>query len=125
MATPKLAPALIPKMPESAKGFLNTVCNNKPETASAAPVSNAVVACGNRDSITICCQAYLLTSFPSKISRTAVGGIFTEPIKRLSINRMNIVIMTIMQYLIPFPIFGFDNFIFFSLQLYIYLLFLL
>ena len=45
--TPKLAPLLIPSMEGSARGFLNSVCINKPATARAEPAKRAVNACGS------------------------------------------------------------------------------
>ena len=48
-AAPRLEPELIPSMEESARGLLNTVCSISPDTASAAPVSIAVMVCGTRD----------------------------------------------------------------------------
>lgn len=47
-ATPKLAPESMPKIEGPAKGFAKRVCNNKPDTASAAPANKAVTACGKR-----------------------------------------------------------------------------
>ena len=55
-ATPNPAPLLMPNMPGPAKGFRNAVCNNKPQADKAAPVSNAVKACGNLDSMIIYSQ---------------------------------------------------------------------
>ncbi len=52
-ATPKPAPPLIPKMEGPANGFLNAVCNISPLTERAAPVSIAVMDCGNLDSSTM------------------------------------------------------------------------
>ena len=40
-ATPRLAPELIPRIEESARGLLNTVCSINPETERAAPQSKA------------------------------------------------------------------------------------
>ena len=47
-ATKNPAPALIPKSPESAKGFLVTPCMTPPERAKAAPVKHAASALGIR-----------------------------------------------------------------------------
>ena len=52
-ATPRLAPESIPSTDGPASGLLNTVCNIRPETASAAPDSRATTAFGKRDSSTI------------------------------------------------------------------------
>ena len=43
-ATPKPAPLLIPNIEGSARGFLNNVCINNPETDKAAPAKSAVTA---------------------------------------------------------------------------------
>ena len=43
-ATPKLAPELMPKIDGPANGFLKAVCSINPQTASALPQSNAVMA---------------------------------------------------------------------------------
>ena len=49
-ATPRLAPALMPRMDGPASGFLKAVCNISPQTANAPPQSSAVSAWGKRDS---------------------------------------------------------------------------
>ena len=46
-ATPKLAPALIPKTKGPAKGFRNSVCMSKPLTPRPLPTSRAVNAFGS------------------------------------------------------------------------------
>ncbi len=48
-ATPKLAPELIPSIYGSAKGFLNSVCINKPAIANEDPANIAVSALGSRN----------------------------------------------------------------------------
>ena len=78
-AAPRLEPALIPSMEESARGLLNTVCNISPDTASAAPVSIAVVVCGTRDCRTMYAQLVFSASPPQSMSVTADAGILTEP----------------------------------------------
>src|SRR5690606_9393295 len=47
-ATPKLAPLLIPSTNGPAKGFLKSVCINKPETPKPEPTKMAVNAFGKR-----------------------------------------------------------------------------
>jgi len=47
-ATPRLAPELIPKTKGPARGFLNKVCINNPETPNPLPTITAVMAFGNR-----------------------------------------------------------------------------
>ncbi len=47
-ATPRLAPEVIPKTKGPAKGFLNNVCINKPETPKPEPTKIAVMAFGKR-----------------------------------------------------------------------------
>lgn len=46
IATPKLAPELIPNTYGPAKGFLNRVCINKPEIANPEPTKIAVIDLG-------------------------------------------------------------------------------
>ncbi len=46
-ATPKLAPEEIPKTKGPARGFLNSVCINKPLTESPDPTKIAVIVLGN------------------------------------------------------------------------------
>ncbi len=50
MATIKLAPDDTPNTDGPAKGFLNRVCINKPESESAAPAKIAVHVLGILDS---------------------------------------------------------------------------
>ena len=52
-ATPSPAPPVMPKMPGPAKGLRKAVCSSRPHTAKEEPVSNAVKACGSRDSMMI------------------------------------------------------------------------
>lgn len=92
-ATPRLAPALMPNMPESANGFLNAVWSNNPETAIAPPVNKAVIACGKRESSIICIQACFPTLFPNNISITDDIGMFTEPKNKLKTNNTRITIV--------------------------------
>ena len=48
IATPKLAPELIPKTKGPASGFLNKVCINKPLIDKPEPTIIAVIALGKR-----------------------------------------------------------------------------
>lgn len=48
IATPKLAPELIPKTYGPASGFLNKVCINNPLIAKPEPTNTAVIALGIR-----------------------------------------------------------------------------
>ena len=47
IATPKVAPELIPKTYGPANGFLNKVCIKSPPIASPEPTIKAVIAFGN------------------------------------------------------------------------------
>ena len=47
IATPKLAPELIPKTKGPANGFLNSVCINKPDIPKPEPTKTAVNAFGS------------------------------------------------------------------------------
>jgi hypothetical protein len=66
-----------------ASGFLNKVCRSSPLTASEAPVSKAVTACGRREFNRICLHDSFTVSFPIKISATASKGMDTAPYTRL------------------------------------------
>lgn len=86
-ATPRLDPALIPRMPESAKGLRNAVCSKSPDTAIPIPVNKAVTACGYRTSRTICSHDFFIVSSPKRICKTESNGILTEPTNRLAKNK--------------------------------------
>ena len=90
-ATPKLAPESMPKIEGPAKGFAKRVCNNNPDTASAAPANKAVTACGKRVCNTIKAQEVFSASSPIRIRTTARKGISTEPIKRQLVNKIAII----------------------------------
>ena len=49
IATPRLAPLLIPRMDGPARGLLKAVCNINPDTAKELPHRSAVRAWGRRD----------------------------------------------------------------------------
>ena len=100
-ATPTLEPELIPRMDESAKGLLNTVCSISPEADRAAPQSRAVMACGKRDSRTIKVQLAFSTSLPHRMSHTASAGICTEPMSRLAAARPTISRIRMISYVNP------------------------
>ena len=78
-ATPRLEPELIPKMDESARGLLKTVCSIRPEAERAAPQSRAVMLCGKRDSQMIKFQLAFSEVSLDKIRSTSLKGISTEP----------------------------------------------
>ena len=82
-ATPRLAPALMPRMDGPASGFLKAVCNISPQTANAPPQSSAVSAWGKRDSQRMKLQLAFSPSPPSRIRKTSAGGIETDPTSRL------------------------------------------
>ena len=75
----------MPRMEGSASGLVNTVCNNRPLTAKAAPQSRAVTAEGMRDSHTMN-ETVGSASPPVRASHTSAGEKFTAPQKRLSRN---------------------------------------
>jgi len=78
MATPKLAPELIPKTKGPANGFLNKVCINKPEIPRPEPTIIAVTAFGNLTFVIIISQVSFLL-VPNRISNTSENGMFIEP----------------------------------------------
>ncbi len=82
MATPRLAPVLMPRTYGPAKGFRKKVCINNPDMGNAMPVINAVIARGNRSSVIIICQVSGMV-LCWKISEKTENGIDTLP-KRMS-----------------------------------------
>ena len=83
MATPRLAPELIPKTDGPANGLRNAVCNSSPVAASAAPPRVAVIHCGIRFSRIM----NDTTSSPPAVSecQMSAAGIWTAPKKMLHI----------------------------------------
>ena len=81
-ATPSPAPLLIPKTLGPANGLRKAVCNISPLTASAAPQSIAVMACGSRDWRMINCHEGLIVSSPKRMRTTSSAGIDTDPSNR-------------------------------------------
>ena len=86
IATPKLAPLLMPKMEGPASGLLNDVCSINPDTASDAPHNMAVMAAGMRDCRMIYCHVAFSSVLPHTMCHIASKGMFTEPVVILSIN---------------------------------------
>ena len=74
IATPKLAPELIPSTNGPANGFLNNVCISKPEIPSPEPTKTAVIALGNLKFVMITCQVSLSVVL-NRPSRMAEMGI--------------------------------------------------
>ena len=101
-ATPRLAPELMPRMDGPASGLLNAVCSISPEAASAAPHSNAVTACGRRDSQIIKAQLVFSTSFPMRVFHTAPAGILIEPNQRFAAINTRMRTDSAMPYIYPF-----------------------
>ena len=80
MATPRLAPASMPRMDGPARGLRKAVCRSRPQVPNAAPVSRAVSICGNRPWRTIMLQAGCpSTSPPQTICQTSRTGMSSEP----------------------------------------------
>ena len=79
IATPKLAPEEIPKTKGPAKGFLNKVCINKPQTDKPDPTKIAVIALGTLKLIMIVFQLSLPMSPPKRILKMSLNGIETDP----------------------------------------------
>ena len=100
-ATPKLAPASMPKMEGPAKGFFNAVCNIKPQTAKEAPHNNAVNACGKRLCQIMKRQLALPTSSPMRMRNTSPAGIDTDPTSRFAINSTTMMTARHKPYLTP------------------------
>ena len=87
IATPTLAPLVIPSIDGPARGLRKVVCNSRPETARLAPQSVAVMVWGTRDSITMYRQLSFATSPPVSAFHTSMAGMETEPMSRLRIIR--------------------------------------
>jgi len=79
MATPKLAPEEIPKTNGPAKGFLKSVCINKPQIDKPEPTKIAVIAFGNLKFRMIVSQLSLGGVPPIKVVKISLKGIETEP----------------------------------------------
>ncbi len=74
IATPKLAPELIPRTYGPAKGLRKVVCICNPLTARAAPASMAVIDLGNLKSSKMVSQSSF-PEFPKNICNAALTGI--------------------------------------------------
>ena len=83
-AAPTPAPLLIPNIDGSARGLRKAVCNIKPLTASDIPDRRAVMACGNRDSMTMNCHTDFDASPPVNMLKTSPKGMSIEPYARLA-----------------------------------------
>lgn len=79
IATPKLAPELIPNTKGPAIGFLNRVCINKPEIASPAPAMSAVIVRGSLNFQTILLHDSCTSGKPNKALTISEGGMVTDP----------------------------------------------
>jgi len=79
MATPKLAPEEIPKTNGPARGFLKSVCINKPQIDKPEPTKIAVIAFGNLKFRMIVSQLSLGGVPPIKVVKISLKGIETEP----------------------------------------------
>jgi len=79
IATPKLAPEEIPNTNGPAKGFLNSVCINKPAIDKPDPTSIAVIALGSLKWRIIVAQLDFELSFPNKTAMISSRGMDTEP----------------------------------------------
>ena len=101
MATPKLAPELMPRMEGPANGLLKAVCSMSPEPASAAPHSKAVKAWGIRFSQTMKLQLAFSASPPKRVRITASAGMSTEPKNRLPAINIRIRAVSARLYVVP------------------------
>ena len=84
MATPRLAPELIPSTNGPASGFLKSVCINRPDMDKPHPTNMAVSAFGRRYSKMMCCQVVLEADPPPSTVSISSNGMDTEPNDRLS-----------------------------------------
>lgn len=86
VATPRLAPELIPKTSGPAKGFRKIVCICKPLTPKATPANTAANALGKRKSRIITFHSGCEASPVIRIFKTSLNEILTEPRKTSSRN---------------------------------------
>lgn len=77
-ATPKLAPELRPSTNGPAKGFLNKVCINNPETPSPEPTSIAVMAFGSLKSLTMTIDV-LFSLTPKRQAKISLKAMLIDP----------------------------------------------
>ena len=101
MATPRLAPELIPRMEGPANGLLKAVWSMSPAPAKAAPHKRAVRACGTRASQMMKLQLAFSTSPPMRVLSTASAGMSTEPKKRLHPTSRRMMTVRMMLYVVP------------------------
>ncbi len=90
IATPKLAPELIPNTNGPAKGFLNKVCINRPQIDNPEPTNIAVMAFGNLYCKIIYCQFSSAVLLPVSVCIIDFNGMSTEPkLRFIKINNSN------------------------------------
>ena len=78
-ATPRLAPAVIPRIDGSARGLRNNVCICNPPTDKPQPARMAVQALGSRIRSIINCQVWLSDEDENKTLKISISGIFMDP----------------------------------------------
>src|SRR3712207_7193271 len=74
------APALMPNMPESARGFRVKLCSNKPERASDPPPMQAAKILGSLMLVMI--KVIAAVDFPKRTLITSNGDMLESPIDR-------------------------------------------
>ena len=85
-ATPNAEPLDMPSTEGPASGLWNTVCICSPLTASPAPATMAVSACGRRLLMTMFVQISLSLA-PHRMRQTSTTGMRTVPSRRLTTSR--------------------------------------
>ena len=101
MATPRLAPELIPRRDGPANGLLKAVWSINPDPAKAAPQSRAVMAWGTRASHTMKLQLAFSTSCPKRVRTTASAGMSTEPKSKFPATSTRIRTVSMRLYVVP------------------------
>lgn len=90
IATPKLAPELMPNTKGPAKGFLNNVCISRPQIDNPEPTNMAVIVFGSLECKIIYCQDSLVALLPVSVCNIDLKGISTEPkLRFISMNSSN------------------------------------
>ena len=100
-ATPKLAPASMPKIEGPANGFFKAVWSIKPHTANAPPQSNAVKACGRRLCQMMKRQLAFSGSSPKSMRTTSPMGMDTDPTSRFATNNSTMTNVSPIPYFTP------------------------
>ena len=123
IATPKLAPELIPKTKGPANGFLKRVCINNPLIDNPEPTIIAVIALGNRWLKIIAFEDSFSTKPSISDKKTCFKGIYTDP-KLIFIIMISISVNVSMINVFLYDFVGFTKCNYLKMSLIFRLLFL-